>query len=218
MKPVFRIKVCSFTLVLLLLLAVGAAPVMAAGPAQACPAATGSAVKPVIKEMNSNEETLFLEKISGNSNVQKISSELKSQDYTRQKTKGFTVQATDDKGSVSDYQVLIIVYGNSQGDQKSILVVNNEQAGMSTAALVKGDATMKAAGILECFFSAALCLGTCASCGAVCTVEAIESDDGYYCTLCMLLVCASTCGLAICTCADACCQAGNQWCCDNTCA
>lgn len=219
MKKAIRAKVHGITLVMLLLLAVSVAPVLASETGTTCGSAGNNATvsKPVIKELDSKERGPYIDKATLNANVKKIDSDLLKQGYIEQNKKAFKAQITDKNGSVNDIVAVAIVYEKNETDQKSILFIENEKTGITTTILVNGDATTM--GILTCIMEASICVVGCVVCTGVCLAESIESDDGYACLACMLPTCSfvGACGLAICSCADSCCNAGNQWCCDHRC-
>jgi len=217
MKTRLLVKVRGLTLVMLVLLAVCVAPAMANAQEKTCSVGAKPGSKPVITDMSSDEELKFAEKSTKNANVKKIDAELLKLGYKEHNKKGYKVQTLDETGEIHDINVMTIAYENGESDQKSILLMEDEKTGITTTILAKGDATVGTRGVLECFFTVSLCIGGCVGCTGACAAEAIASDDGFWCILCMMTLCTGACGLAICTCADYCCESGNAWCCANKC-
>ena len=212
MKTAIIAKVRGLTIVMLLLLAVSVAPVVACEPGTPCAGNDAIASKPVIKELSGNEAAQYIDKATQGQNFKKLEGELLKLGYKEQEKRAFRVQVTNKEGSVDEINVVAMVYGN-ETEQKTILYMVNDKTGVTSTALVKGNAATS--GILMCVFSAGLCVVTCVGCLGVCAAESIESDDGFWCALCMLGACPLTCGVAICECTDSCCAAGNQWCCQQ---
>ncbi|WP_157199073.1 hypothetical protein [Methanolacinia paynteri] len=215
----FILKIPSLLLVMMLLLVVGITPAMACEPGTACYSASNNAIdtKPVVTELAIQDQISYIDEANLNEKFKTLEFELLKKGYTAQHIEAFKAQVPNQDGNIDDFAVVAAVYGIKDEDQKSILFIKNEKTGVTTTILIKGDALADSKGISMCVISAAACIVGCATCAGLCAAEAVASDDGYACTLCMVGACSLTCFAAICTCADACCEAGNQWCCDHKC-
>lgn len=218
MKQKKLVKVSSLTIIMLLLLSFSVAPVMAAdgGASSGTCGANISSSKPVVTDLNEKEGSIYVEKAAANQNVKKIDGKLLKDGYIEQETKAFRVQVTEQDGSLTSIYVVATVYGKDETDQKSIVFMENGKTGITSTMLLKGNAMAQGSLTLCILFTAGCSIG-CASCVVPCAAEAIVSDDGAACLVCMSIVCAIPCAAAICECANACCDAGNQWCCDHRC-